>query len=312
MTKNEDDEIEFINATPNEDEGADDDASDVERQIKKSQMERSARRSKMLIKQLRTLLGFILLAAICLGTYKFVTYHGWYLSPDVLDKSENNPEIEIQGNKLTSNDKILSALRRVELPSKPIYLIDTSKMEQNIKLLEPVRRVYIRRFAFPARLLIRVEERVPVLTVSPKPDVTPIAFFTADGKLIGRDYMPLDSSYKTYLVLSYGILGDDYHTWNSEKINSIVKLAQEMERLSGEKVAFLDFRNPKDIYIQLESASVRIGEMDDTVYKRIKNIGSILPTIQTLKNKKVKYIDLRWETNYLKLDNPGGAIKTED
>ncbi len=284
----------------------------IERRIKKNQMERNVRRSKMFIRQIRGLIGFCIMLGLCFVMYKLVMLPQWFLSPTIFDNLENNPQIEIQGNRLTSNYKILSALRRVTLPHKPIYLIDTTEMEQNIEQLEPVKRVYIRRFWFPARILIRVDERVPVLTISPKEDVLPVAFFTSCGKLIGRDYLPLDKAYKTYLVLSYGVRGDDYHSWDAAKVNTILHLAKEMERLSDENVAYLDFRDPHDIYVKLDSALVRLGDLDDTVYNRIKNIGSILPTLKTLKNKKIKYIDLRWETNYLKLDTPKDQIPRLD
>ena len=279
----------------------------IERRIKRSQMERNVRRTKLFIQQVRALFALALAFLICAGLYTFAKCHYWYLPSDVFFKQENNPRVKLEGNLVTSDKKIMEMLRRVEIPDLPIYLIDTREMENAISQLEPVKKVYIRRLGFPARFIIRVDERIPVLTISPNQNVPPIAFFTSCGKLISNSYMPLPDKFKTYLVLSYGIGGDDYYNWDITKVNSLVIFAMEIEKLSKEKVQYLDLRNPKDIYVKLETALVRIGEMDETVYDRIKNIGSILPLLQNLKDKKIKYIDLRWKTNYLKLDNSSGG-----
>ena len=274
----------------------------IERRIKKNQMERSLRRMKMFIAYIKAIFAFCCALALCFGLYKFSLLSGWYLKPNIFDTIENNPQIELEGNSVTSDYQILSALRTIKLSDKPIYLIDTDEIEKSISQLAPINKAYVRRFAFPARFVIRVEERVPVITVSPSEKMKPVAFFTSCGQLIGREYLPLPKEYHTYLLLSYGTKGDDYHNWDATKVNSIVSLAKEIEKLSGEKIVYIDWRNPKDIYIKLKSALVRIGEVDETVHHRIRNIGILLTKIAELKNKKIKYIDLRWETSYLKLD----------
>ena len=278
----------------------------IGRRIKRNQMERNVRRTKLFIQKVRDFFAVCLAIAICYGVYLFARCHYWYLPDGVLLQQEKNDRVKIEGNVVTTNKMIMDTLKKVELPDLPIYLIDTREMANEISRLEPVKRVDIRRLGFPARFIIRVEERIPVLTISPSEKVPPIAFFTSCGKLIGNNYMPLPEKYKTYLVLSYGIAGDDYYNWDISKVNSLVIFSKEIEKLSKEKVQYLDLRNPKDIYVKLETALVRVGEMDETVYERIKNIGSILPLLPNLKDKKIKYIDLRWETNYLKLDNSTG------
>lgn len=275
----------------------------IERRMKKNQMERNIRRSKMLFQHVRTFLAFCCAVALCLGVLKFSKMSSWYLKPNIFDTIKNNPQLELEGNLVANDLKILSALRQIELPHKPIYLLETKEIEEKLKQLAPIENAYIRRFAFPAKLVIRVEEKIPVLTISPKEDVKPIAFFTSCGTLIGRDFLPLPKQYPTYLVLSYGTKGDDYHNWDAKKVNKIVSLAKEIEKLSDEKIEYIDWRNPKDVYIKLETSLVRIGEVDETVNARIKNIKSLLSKVNELKNKKIKYIDLRWETNYLKLDS---------
>ena len=60
-------------------------------------------------------------------------------------------------------------------------------------------------------------------------------------------------------------------------------------------------RNPYDVYVKIKTVNIRLGRLDDGVYKRIERIPSILPQVKMV-DSKVKYLDLSWEkVNYLKL-----------
>ena len=166
--------------------------------------------------------------------------------------------------------------------------------------MEPIQNVYIRRFWFPARLQIIVIERTPIVTISPNLEAPPIAFFSADGKLIGREYMPLDDDYETVAVITYGS-GDDYRNWDVVKVKNFKKLADLVEIETGEKVEYIDYRNPKDVYVKIPTTSIRLGSMNPSVFNKIGRLPSLLPQVKMI-NKKVKYIDLRWDSNYIKLD----------
>lgn len=270
------------------------------RRLQKNRMERNVRQSQMWLKRLRVLLRLFTLVLMILVGYKLLKLPQWYLNKNVFN-SMNNPSLEILNNKIVPSYKILAALRRTDIPNKPIYRLETDELRNNIMQLEPIETVFIRRFWFPARLQIVVEERVPILTISPALNVPPIAFFTRGGKLIGRDYMPLDKSFKTILVLSYGTRGDDYRNWSLEKINLIEKIAKAVEANANEKVEYIDVRTPRDVYVKVKTANIRLGELDDTIFERINRIPTILPQVKML-DKKIKYIDLRWkDANFIKL-----------
>jgi cell division septal protein FtsQ len=114
--------------------------------------------------------------------------------------------------------------------------------------------------------------------------------------------LPFKKKFDTTLILTYGTRGDDYRNWDADKIKLLDKLAKSISEYSGEKIVYIDLRNPQDVYIQLQSVKLRIGEINDTVFKRIHSISSILPQLKSF-NKKIKYVDLRWEeTKYLKLE----------
>ena len=223
----------------------------------------------------------------------------WRLRADAFDNL-NSPALEIINNHIVPEQKILSALRRNQVPTQPIFLVKTDDLKKSITQLEPIQNVYIRRFWFPARLQIIVMERTPVITISPNPESAPIAFFSTDGKLISREYMPLDDNYKTVLVITYGS-GDDYRNWDVTKVKNFKKIADLVEMETGETVEYIDYRNPKDVYIKIQTTSIRIGNINPSIFDKVGRLPSLLPQVKMI-NKKVKYIDLRWESNYIKLD----------
>ena len=273
----------------------------VKNRIRQYKQERSVRRSNLWMRRLKMLLRFLTIIALMFLCYKLIRMHQWYMSPHAFDSAES-PYLEILNNKIVPDYYIIAALRKNEVPKVPIYMFNTDEIKNTIMQLEPVENVYIRRFWFPARLQIIVQERVPVLTISPDENVEPIAFFTKGGKLIGRDFLPLDKSFKTIKVLTYGTKGDDYRNWDKSRVDFIEKVAKTVKSVSKEPLEYIDLRNPKDVYIQIKNLSIRLGELDDTCFKRIVRLPSIMPQIQTL-DKKIKYIDLRWkDASYIKLE----------
>ena len=273
----------------------------IERRVKINQMQRNVRRSQMGLKRLRAFLRFVMVCLLVFAAYKVYKLPQWYLNKNVFSSASNNT-LSIIGNNITPTYRIISVLRQYPVPQRPIYLFDTTKIEKEIEKLPPVKKVYIKRLWFPARLGIIIVERRPILSISPAPDVAPIAFFAEGGKLIGRDYLPLKNTNDTILVLTYGTKGDDYRNWDETKIKKIETIVQAMEQFSGQKVDYIDMRNPKDIYIKIPEVNVRLGELNYMALSRIRNISAILPKIKTLE-KKIKYIDLRWEdTQYIKLE----------
>lgn len=266
-------------------------------------MQRRLRKSELAVRRFFALFRLGIFICLLAFTYELAKLPQWYVHKDAF-KSTHNEYLSIYGNEITPDYKILNALKNVDIPNHPIYLIDTKPMVNEIMKIEPIKRVYIRRFWWPARFDIMVEERRPILEISPSEKVAPIAFFTEGGKLISREYLPLKNKdkYNTTLILTYGTKGDDYQHWSEAKIKQLDKLSKYLSSYSGEHVKYIDLRNPHDVYVQLTTVKLRLGELDDTVFKRIQSVSSILPQIKNFK-KKIKYVDLRWEeTNYLKLE----------
>ena len=270
------------------------------RRLKIKRMERKVRKSQKQLKRLRFLYKLVLILGIILTALVILKLPQWKLSPRAFD-SLHNPALEIKNNQIVPSQKILSALRRNQVPKNPIFLVKTDNLKKSIMQLEPVQNVYIRRLWFPARLQIFIVERTPVMTIAPNIDVPPIAFFSADGKLIGREYMPLAENYEIFTVITYGS-GDDYRNWDVNKVSNFRKIAALVEAESGEKIEYIDYRNPKDVYVKIPTVNIRLGGLNQTTFDKIRRLPSLLPQVKMI-NKKVKYIDLRWDnSNYIKLD----------
>ena len=268
--------------------------------VKKKRRERLVRKGRIKQERFRAFMRFFLSLFFIFLLVYCSKCRGWYLPATAFNRVGDN-SVEIINNNIVPSSKILALLRNSDVPNVPIYMARTDSIKKELMKLAPVENVYIRRYAFPARIQIIIRERIPAITISPDAKVPPVAFFTTDGKLIGREFLPLKSVYKTILVLSYGNKGDDYRKWNLDKIKQIEKIALYVETYSKEPVEYIDFRNPNDIYVKIKSVNIRLGRLDENVYKRIERIPSILPQVK-LVDSKVKYLDLSWEkVNYLKL-----------
>lgn len=269
------------------------------RRLKQAKLQRKIRQSQKKLAQLRALYQvFLILGMLILG-YGILKLPQWRLPSNAFDTIDS-PALEIVNNRIVPEQKILMALRRNQVPRQPIFMVKTENLKKSITQLEPVQNVYIRRFWFPARLQIIIIERTPALTISPDINVPPIAFFSADGKLIGREYMPLADDYDTVKIITYGTK-DDYRNWDLEKVTDFKKLALITEAESGEKIEYIDYRNPQDVYIKLPTANIRLGRFSPSSFDKVQRLPSLLPQVKML-NKKVKYIDLRWESSFIKLD----------
>ncbi|MBO5739341.1 FtsQ-type POTRA domain-containing protein [bacterium] len=269
------------------------------RRLKQAKLQRKIRQSQKRLARLRMFYKLFLIFGLVFLIMFILKMPQWRLNENAFD-SLNNSALEIVNNHIVPEQKILSALRRNQVPTQPIFLVKTDDLKKSITQLEPIQNVYIRRFWFPARLQIIVIERTPIVTISPNLETPPIAFFSADGKLIGREYMPLDESYDTVAVITYGS-GDDYRNWDVNKVKNFKKLADLIKAETGEEVEYIDYRNPKDVYIKIPTANIRLGSINPSVFDKIWRLPSLIPQVKMI-NQKVKYIDLRWDSNYIKLD----------
>lgn len=273
---------------------------DPKRLVNTVRKKRKLRKGRKRQSIFRKFFRFIMTIVLLCGFVYISKMPQWYLPKDSFKKVAGT-SVEIINNSIVKPQMIFALLKNTEVPNVPIYMAKTEHIRKEIKKLPPVKEVYIRRYAFPARLQIILKERVPVITISPDLKVQPVAAFSEDGVIMKKDFLPLDKNIKTILVLSYGNKGDDYTKWNAAKIHQIEEMVNYIETYSKEKVEYVDMRNPFDIYVKIKTVNIRLGRLDESLYKRIERLPSILPQVK-LVDSKVKYLDLRWEkVFYLKL-----------
>lgn len=268
--------------------------------VKVKQEERKIRKNKKQMNFLKKSLRFLTGVFVIIGITGCSMMKGWYLPLSTFEKFDTE-RIQIANNQIVKTTTIKKVIKEIPIVHLPIYLTNLNDLRDTILSLSPVENVYIRRYAFPARILIIIKEATPLISISPDAKVNPVAVFTQSGRLItGPEYLPLPEKFNTILVLSYGNKGDDYHDWDLDKIREIEKLTKYIETFSREKIEYLDFRNPDDIYVKIPSVDIRLGKIDNKIYDKIRLLPSILPQIKEV-NNKVKYIDLRWDSVFLKL-----------
>ena len=281
------------------------------RRLKANKMRRLIASRRSAIRNFRVLLRLLLIVLIILFAFKVLKLSGWYLNQDLLAVADERV-IKIEGNAITPKYKIVDLIRQVQLPCVQIFRLDTTEIENNLLKLKPIKKVYVRRLWNPARINIIIEERTPVFLITPALDAEPISAITTDGVFIDREYMPISPKFHTYKIITYGVRGDDYEKWNKQRVDEILMLTKSIETYGGQKVEYIDLRNPNDVYIKLEKVLIRFGEINDTALKRAKWVATILPEVAKFK-QKIKYVDLRWDdAHYIKLEeNPNSLKKPE-
>ena len=272
----------------------------IERRIKQHKLRRKARRGEIAVRRFYKCIRFLFILFIFYSLYRVCNTHYWYLPKDIFENPKSSA-IEILGNNIVKKEKIIKEIKDNTPIENPLYKIDPSSITQRIETLPPIKRAYIRRYWLPARLVIMIEEVEPAIIVSPTEDTPEIIAFSREGDIIPKEYLPLGNKYKPVRVLSYGTQGDDYEQWDSEKVDKLYQLAKFIKAYSNEEVLYIDLRQPHNVFVQLQNVRIRLGEIDETVFERIKSIQDIMPELKILK-ENIKYVDLAWETKYLKLN----------
>jgi hypothetical protein len=272
------------------------------RQTNRMQERRRVRRLRILLNRLKLfgrIGGFVLIAWVL---FRLATIPSWHLDKNIFTVYPSK-HLEIEGYNILSTTQILNKLREVKLPDEQLYLIDTAMIERKLeKELPPVNKVIIRRYWLPSRLRIYIDERTPVISITPNPKIKPIAVFTLDSKktrVLEKEYLPLPGWLPTYTIVTY----DDYRTWKPALIPYLKNICTHLENATGDSLEYLDIRNPDDVYAQTKNIKLRIGAIKgNEVIERVEKVSSVIPEAMKIKDS-INYIDLRWDNISIKLKN---------
>lgn len=282
-----------------QDENLEEEVIDPKKLVSKARKSRKVRKGRRKQNVFRKSFRFFMTIFLIFALVYVSKMPQWYLDKKAYTTVNNNT-INIENNRIVKPYRILAFLKLHKVPDKPIYMMKTADIERDIKKLPPVKDVYIRRYAFPARLQIIIKERVPAISIVPDEKSAPIAAYAKDGTLIGHEFMPIPVGMKTIKVIASN--ATSYTKWDINKIKEVEMIAEYVTTYSKEPVEYIDMRNPYDIYVKIPTVNIRLGKIDSGIYDRIKRLPSILPEVK-LMTAKVKYVDLSWEkVNYLKLE----------
>lgn len=288
------DDFNSININKQEDE-----FKSVKHSVRHKQKERIVRKKRKKVNRLKSFLRLGLFILVSLVIYKFFLLSGWYLPVDTF-KQPNSARIQILNNDIIPDYVLRQSLKDLKIIRLPIFLTGVKNIKKEIFKNPVIKKVYVRRYGFPARLQIIVRERVPIAIIKKTLNEQPVAFFTSDGILVlNKKYMNLKKYSDTLqiLTLSQGIEKEI----TAKKIKEIENIVNLVETYSEEQVEYVDIRNPNDVFVKIQTTNIRLGTLDNTVEERIKRINTILPQINEV-DGQVKYIDLSWDkVNYLKL-----------
>lgn len=277
-----------------------DEFTSVKHSVKRKRTERKLRKKRKKVNHLKTFLSSALLILLVIGGYEFFKMPQWYLPQDTFTNPMSS-RVDIVNNRIVPTYVIQNEIKDVEVSKLPIFLTSVTPIKKELYENPVIKKVYIRRYGFPARLQIIIREREPIAVIKQDINSKPSAFFTTDGMLVmHKRYMNIsDKEAKLLKILTSS--KDLQKDIPFEKYQELEKIVQAVETYSDEKVEYIDLRKPNDVFVKIKTTSIRLGTLDNTVYERIKRIYTILPQITEV-NSKIKYIDLSWDrVNYLKL-----------
>lgn len=276
-----------------------DEYSQIRHSVHYKRKERFVRKKHRKINRIKSFCRLAVFLGIIYLTYKIFLLSGWYLPQDTF-KNPANDRIEIVNNKIVPTYILKNTLKDVKPSNLPIFMMSVKPVKKALYGHPTMKKIYVRRYGFPARIQIIIKERVPIAIIKTDLNANAAAFFTSDGVLIrNKNYMNL-SEYSSVLniITTPKSLNKEITV---KKIREIEEIVKYVETYSNQKVEYIDMRKPNDVYVKIQTTSIRLGTLDSTVEERIKRIYTILPQISNV-DSKIKYIDLSWDkVNYLKL-----------
>ena len=277
-----------------------DDFHSAKHSVKHRQLERKIRKKRKKLNALKAVLRLAVMGLLVFLAYQFFKLPQWYLPQDAF-KKQNNEVIEIVNNNIIPTPIIYDLIKDVKVSKLPIFLMSVQPVKKEIFKIPVVKNVYVRRYGFPARIQIIIRERIPIAVIKTDLKNKPVAFFTADGVLVtNKNYMGLSETDSALKILTKPSKIEK--SWTAKRITYIQQIVKSVETYSGQKVEYIDMRNPNDVYVKIQTTSIRLGVLDNSVFERIERIYTILPQIGEVNSNQVKYIDLSWDkVNYLKM-----------
>lgn len=193
-------------------------------------------------------------------------------------------QVVLHGNAVASKEQVLKLLG--EAVDVPIYRLDPKKLEKNLASLKAVRYAFVRRYALPQpKLVVEILEEYPWACYSTDPKLPPVAVIAQSGRFIPIKEFP--AVVKPHMV----IYANPNLRLTSREVTQWASWGAYITAQTGRPIDSIDMRQPFDVRIQNGDLALKLGMPDTTLTRRLGRLVSILPTVETFKDKLL-YIDL--------------------
>lgn len=236
-------------------------------------MRKAARRARSRRQTLRYMLLFALL--VC-GAACF-THLPWCLHNE-------KTEIIVHGNSVATRDQVTKLL--TSALDVPIYRLDPKQLEHSLASLKAVRYAFVRRYALPhPRLVVEILEEYPWASFASDPKLPPQFVIAQSGRFIPVSEFP--KVVKPKMV----IYGQPTLKLTSREVSQWASWANYISEQTGRPVDSIDLRQPFDVRVQDGDLNMKLGMPDATLTRRLGRLVSILPTVESVKDR-LEFIDL--------------------
>lgn len=193
-------------------------------------------------------------------------------------------QIEIHGNSVASRQQVLTLLNSVI--DVPVYRLDPKQLERQLQSLKAVRYAFVRRYALPhPRLVVEILEEYPWAAYSPDPKTPPESVIAQSGRVIPISEFP--DVVKPHMV----IYAPKSLKLTSKEVSQWATWANYVSEQTGRPVDSIDLRQPFDVHIQNGDLHLKLGMPDSTLSRRLGRLVTIVPTLNTMK-ERIEYVDL--------------------
>lgn len=230
----------------------------------------------------RQILRYLLLCLLLASGAGALTVLSWCLT-------DPDRDIEVRGNSVVAIEQVRGAL--ASDVGKPLYRLDPQRLAGQVRSLEAVRYAFVRRYLLPRpHLVVEVLEEFPWATLATDPGHAPDLVISETGRLIPLSQFPslVKPQFKIYATSDLRLTRAQVAQWAA--------WVAYIEAQTGEKVTYLDMRQPQDVRIQDGDLYLKIGSADSTLTRRLARLASLMPALVPFRGR-LEYVDLSLDNN---------------
>ncbi|HBN08548.1 MAG TPA: hypothetical protein DD435_07820 [Cyanobacteria bacterium UBA8530] len=179
--------------------------------------------------------------------------------------------VTVRGNRIVPSEAIARKIGNTDLP---LFRIDPKGIETRIEEIPEIEKARVRRWLFPARIEVQVNERIPFAQVSQK------VFLDQLGNRFSApiQHVPL-----------FVVLPIPYTDQSKETFRRLVAL------WPPEATGAIDLSLSEDLRINLKGIAVRLGKIEraEELDEKFKTFYRLLPLAERYGNR-LEYVDLRF------------------